>query len=541
MPEVPEAPAPALAARPLPRALTAVVVGLYVLAFPYHPKLRSPNELCRLWQARAIVEFGSLSLNETIQAFGYVGDLSQKDGRLYPSKAPLLSFAAVPVYAALKLIGGGHRYAVPELAQVYWSRLLIVVLPSLLALLLLRRFLGAYVAQPLADAVTAVYALGTLGFSYSLLFLSHQPTAVLLWVAFYALWRCARGEWRERGYLVAGLASGGAVASEYTGALGVGVLVLYGVLTWALRADLAPRERWVRVGRALGLAALGALPPVAALMAYHTACYGHPFETGYVNLNDPGYQGWHLGGFLGIRTPDPRAFALSFFSPLRGLYTLSPVLLVALFGLRRLRRDGPERRALFWLSVTMLVGYAYFTSSFSYESWGWTTGPRHMTGLVPFLLLPIALFLEGAGDAEGAKAAWARAVAVGLAVSSVLVTGVLTLLNYVPDSVTNALFGLAVPLLLDGYFPPTVLGVVLPNPYAGGLLLAAVVGATAMLFLALAKGSRTRAIAAAVAVAHVGLLAALPHGTDGDKGATRFLESVWLAPPGANVHLWPGG
>src|SRR5207247_1260844 len=107
-------------AAPLPRALTAVVVGLYVLAFPYHPRLRSPNELSRLWQARAVVEFHSLAVNDALRAFGPVGDLAVKDGRLYPSKAPLLSMAAVPVYAVLKALGGGHRYAVPELAQVYW-------------------------------------------------------------------------------------------------------------------------------------------------------------------------------------------------------------------------------------------------------------------------------------------------------------------------------------------------------------------------------------------------------------------------------------
>ena len=118
--------------------------------------------------------------------------------------------------------------------------------------------------------------------------MSHQSTAVLLLAGFYALWRCGRGEWRERGYLLAGLCCGAAVAAEYTAGLGVLALVLYGALTWALRSELPRRERWVRLARAAGLATLGALPPVAALMAYHAACYGHPFETGYVNLNDPG-------------------------------------------------------------------------------------------------------------------------------------------------------------------------------------------------------------------------------------------------------------
>jgi hypothetical protein len=90
--------------------------------------------------------------------------------------------------------------------------------------------------------------------------------------------------------------------------------------------------------RGAGLAIAGAAPFVLALMAYHSHAFGGPFESGYKHLNDPGYQGWHLGGFLGIRFPDPSAFAGSFFSPLRGLFVLSPFLLIAPFGLRLLRR-----------------------------------------------------------------------------------------------------------------------------------------------------------------------------------------------------------
>jgi hypothetical protein len=515
--------------------LAATVLALYVLAFPYHPGLRSPNELCRLWQARALVEYGTLEVNQALRDFGPVGDLAVKDGRYYPSKAPLLSFAAAPVYAALKVIGGRHRYAVPELALVYWARFFLTVLPTLGMLVLVRRFLRAYVAAGVADAVTAAYALGTLAFSYSLLFMSHQSTAVLLFACFYVLWRVGRGEKGARWYLVAGLAAGAAVAAEYTAALGVAGLVGYGVLGWALRKDLPRRERLVRIGRALGLATLGALPPVLGLMAYHQACYGHPLETGYVNLNDPGYQGWHLGGFLGIRTPDPRAFALSFFSPLRGLFTLSPVLALAVPGLVLLYRSSREdldRRALFWLSAVLLTGYAYFTSSFSYESWGWTTGPRHMTGLVPFLLLPVALFAERVPP-----------VAAGLAAASVVVTGAVSLVNYVPDSVSNAFYGLALPLYEGGYFPPTAIGWLLPNPWSGALLLAVLVAAAALVIRSLtsASGGRALALAWAACALYLAVLAVLPRNGEADAGAQAHLRAVWLAPPGATVELWPGG
>src|SRR5262249_51263587 len=198
-------------------------------------KLRSPNELCRLWQARALVEYGTLDINQAIRDYGYVGDLSVKDGKYYPSKAPLLSFAAAPVYAALRAYGGGSRYSVPEVTQGFWSRLFLTVLPTLAVLVWLRRFLRAYLSSSIADGLVGTYALGSLAFSYSLLFLSHQTTAVLLFSGFYVLWRSARGEWPRRSYLLAGAFAGAAVAAEYTAALGVACLILYGAFTCLLR------------------------------------------------------------------------------------------------------------------------------------------------------------------------------------------------------------------------------------------------------------------------------------------------------------------
>lgn len=523
---------------PRGRALTVLVVALYVLAFPYHPGLRSPNELCRLWQARALVEYGTLDVNQALRDYGYVGDLSVKDGRYYPSKAPLLSFLAAPIYAALKVAGGGHKYAVPELALVYWSRLFLTVLPTLGMLVLVRRFLREQASAAVADGVTATYALGSLAFSYSLLFMSHQTTAVLLFASFYALWRCTEGRWRERGYLLAGAAAGAAVAAEYTGAMAVLGLVLYATLALLRRPDELFRQRLVRLGRAAGLSALGAAPFIVALMAYHSACFGGPFESGYKHLADPGYQPWHLGGFLGIRFPDPRAFALSFFSPLRGLFTLAPFLLLALPGLVMLWRQ-PERRPLFWLSASLLLGYAYFTSSFSYESWGWTTGPRHMTGLVPFLLLPVACWL----DAERQPlrlGSWA-----GLCAVSILVTGTLSFINYIPDGVSSPFFGLALPLFDQGLLPPTVLAAWLPNPISGGLLLLGLAAAAVLTFLVLLNPEpvpgRRRAMASGVATcaAFLGVLALATQNGDADRGAQNHLRSVWIAPPGATIDFWP--
>ncbi len=536
--------APIAASRGAPRWVWASLAALYLLLFPYHPKLRSPNELCRLWQTISLVDHGTLVINEVLRERGYVGDLSVKDGKYYPSKAPLLSFAATPLYAALRAVA--RPGPVPEVPLVFFSRLFLTVLPTLWMLWLVRRYLRVHLSPRVSDALTVTYGLGSLAFSYSLLFMSHQTVAVLLFAGFYALWRCARGDWRERGYVLAGVCAGATVAAEYTGALGVLGLVLYGVLTFLLQ-EAPAHERWKGLGRAAGLATLGALPFVVALMLYHQAAFGHPLTSGYKHLNDAGYQPWHLGGFLGIRTPDPRAFTLSLVSPLRGLFTLAPFLLLAIPGVTRLtfrRGASAEARATAWMTAALVAGYLYFTSSFSYDSWGWTTGPRHLTGLVPFLLLPAGLWLERLRAAP-------RPVGLGLAAmlcgAAILTTGLATFVNYIPDDVSNVLGGLTLPLLSDGYFPPSVLSFLgLPQPAAGGVLLAVLVAVTCWVFLSLATppGRRAPGVGACGAgVATLLVLATLHHASTehdtADQNATRFLESVWLAPPQSRVSFWP--
>src|SRR5919197_5366685 len=124
---------------PVSRGLFVLVAAIYLLAFPYHPRLRSPNELSRLWMTRAMVDYGTLEINQALRDYGFVGDLSVRNGRYYSSKAPLLSFAAVPIYAVLRAWGGGP-HSVSELALVFWSGLLLTVIPTLVSLICLRRF-----------------------------------------------------------------------------------------------------------------------------------------------------------------------------------------------------------------------------------------------------------------------------------------------------------------------------------------------------------------------------------------------------------------
>lgn len=530
-----------------PRVGFALVAGLYLLSFPYHPQLRSPNELCRLWQSRAIVDFKSLNINGVLQQRGMVGDLSctavvQENGveRLapcvgpdaprmgvvarwyYPSKAPLISLLGAPVYAAVKAVKG----QVSELSQVLWSRLFVTIFPALGLLFLVRRFLLAYVEEGTAELFTIIYALGTMAFSYAESFMSHQLTAVLLFSAFFCAWKVERGEWKLWGYALAGLAAGAAVVAEYTAALGVICVAAYTVA--------ARWKKWGALAQSVGLVMLGAAPMLGALLWYHAVVFGGPFVSGYKFLNDAAYMGWHQGGFLGIRLPDVRALLLSFFSPLRGLFALSPFLVAGFFGAKDVRAKD---RALFALLVAVLVTHTYFTSSFTYDSWGWTVGPRHLTGILPFLILPVAMAFERLKTASPLKAS----MLAGLCVSSVFATGLVAFINYVPDDVTSSVWALAVPMISDGFLPVSWLAAWIPNPASGSLLLVLLLALVAWLLTRFRKLGATPFLLAAMIAAHFAALAVLPKfGGDPqaearNQGARNLLESVWLAPKGQQI------
>lgn len=540
---------------PGPQIGFGLVAALYLLSFPYHPALRSPNELCRLWQSRSLVDHGTVVINETLREFGSVGDLSCVarvrvgdaeqlvscvqppppgaqliEARYYPSKAPMLSFLGAPVYAVLKAL----KAPVTESSQVLFSRLVILIAPTLVMLFFLRRFLAASLSQETADTLTVVYALGTMAFSYSEQFLSHQLTAVLLFGTFYAAWRVQRGDWKERGLLVAGAFAGAVVFTEYTGALGVVCVAAYVVA--------ARWKQWASLGRAAGLVVAGAAPFLIALMAYHQVCFGHPLTSGYKFLNDAAYQGWHLGGFLGIRYPDPRAFVLSAFSPLRGFFTLSPFLLLAFVGLGALKQ---KERAQWVMLLVLLVGNAYFTSSFTYDSWGWTTGPRHLTPLIPFLILPVGLALEGLS----AKPGPAFSLAAGLLLSSLVVMSLVTQVNYVPNdlefvdaqgryNISTSLFGLFVPLLREDVWPVSWLNALVANPLPGALLVGLVAAAAAWLFSRLKDAKAMPALVLLGAVAHLGLLALVTEHHSASVSAKNFLKQSWAAPSGQRFSWW---
>lgn len=411
-----------LAAAGLDRWAILLVFLAQAAVFPYFPALNSANELSRLYTAYALVD-GDIEIGPSMSRFGDLGDKSKVADSYYSDKPPGTAFVAAPGIG-LRQAFGGQREVAPDLRI---ARLLAGVLPTLILLLMLRiEMRERGVSAPVRALAIATYGLGTLGFTYSVLFYGHQLLAVLLYGTWFALRRERIGPARAT---VVGFLAGMCVTTEYQSA----VYLVPLALVFLLRArPLVP---------SLGAAMAGAAVPLTALGMFHAAAFGAPWKTGYSYVANPFFAQVHQQGFMGIVTPRWEPFAGSLFPPSKGLFAWSPFLALGFLGLGSYARTaGPGDAVLRLVQVLLPV---LFVSSMVYWDGGWTVSQRHLTPLVPFLMTPAALLVE--------RSRIASVLAPGLAAASVMMTGLATVVfPHLPENWTNPFHDLVLPLAAGG-------------------------------------------------------------------------------------------
>jgi len=261
----------------------------------------------------------------------------------------------------------------------YFITAAVVALPSALFAAFFFWFLGFFTASlALRWLVTGLYAFATVALPYATVLYSHQLSAACLFVAFALLYlRTGR---RVPGWAVplAGFLLGFALFTEYTAAPVITAIGLYGL--WQMR-------RMRREGAGLVLAGL---VPVIGLLAYNYATFGNPLDTGY--SHDFCWSAAQGQGFAGFTFPQLGPLWDLTFGSYRGLFYMSPFLLLAVPGLAALFRRGNRLEAL--LCAVIGAGFILVISAY----WGWNggrvEGPRYLVPVVPFLAFPILFFLE---------------------------------------------------------------------------------------------------------------------------------------------------
>ena len=478
--------------------LAAIAVA-YLYVFPYFPKLASANELPRVYLVKAMVHHGTFAIDDGVARWGSTLDVSASGDHLYSNKAPGSSLLVVPIYAAVSAVFGE-----PDLETSVWlCRVVMGVIPTLLFLLLLHRFLARFAPNPdIRTLVILAYAFGSMVMTYSVLYFSHQLAAACVGSSWIVLLDVVDGKRGTRAAIVAGFLAGLALLVDYQ--------AVFAVIPFALHAAYHLRRDLPKLGRVAGLAIAGAALPIAVLLAYHQACFGSPWRTGYDASTS--FAQYHQVGFLGLDRPRWEAFRGSLFAFDNGLFTLSPWILLAISGanemIRRPRNGGDRAVALTCIGVMFV--YVVFISSINFWRGGGAVGPRYITAMLPFVLPLVAAHLQVLYDE--------RRLLLGVIAGSIFVGVFIYTLSsatfpYWPDSVKNPVRDITLHLLADDLVGPNVgefvglHGVASLVPY-----LTIVFGATGWAIHRVAA-RRGVLLAVAIAVAMLGAYLLVPGGT----------------------------
>ena len=366
-----------------PVLLRSVLVGLCLfVSYAWFYQAGGWNQNSRFDLVRAIVERGTLKIDAYHEN---TGDKALFRGHYYSDKAPGLALFAVPGAAVARPLCGPRRAARYVGCLSYLTTLWAAALPMALAgMLLVWAFhtLGASLNGATVAAIA--FGLGTPAWGYGTLLYGHALATSGIVAAWAAAVAIGSKEWAKYDVPLAlsiGLSAGWATITEFPSAIPAAML-----------AGLAVRQTWHgdmrRVVRVAACVAGGGAAAGLVLVAYNTAVYGSPLQTGYAHVE--GFDGMKVG-VMGVTYPKLEALWGITFSPYRGLFFHAPVLFAAIAGWPLVLRALPRaRRAAMLAGLAIAVYYLLFNAAYVYWDGGWSFGPRHVLAGVPFMALPLA-------------------------------------------------------------------------------------------------------------------------------------------------------
>jgi hypothetical protein len=321
-------------------------------------------------------------------------DKAEVHGKFYSDKAPGLSLLAVPVTAILsQIVGGQHDAArVVEAEKSGWppaynlltyfatlSTSMLITALSVAALFLVAS--NAFGNLAAGTLVAVAYALATPAFGWATAFLGHAPAMGLACIGFACLHFLRDDETAiHQNYLlvVVGMAClTWAVVTEFTAAPVAVAVTVYGLR----KIIYAKNQRLMLAGCALVTGFVFALP----LLIYNDLAFGAPWLLGYQSVH--GFPGMKHG-FLGFGMPQLSVLYEITFGSRRGIILLSPLL--ALFPIGVLKMSACDKQGALAFLLTFIVAY-YLLMNSAYYYWdgGYSTGPRHITAMLPFASLAL--------------------------------------------------------------------------------------------------------------------------------------------------------
>lgn len=473
----------------------------------YRNDIHPANESARIYAAWAIVDHHTVALDpvfdEILPSWRSSGrppnrDVAVANNRYLLDKAPGVTFLAIPIVAVMRLVG-----ARPDFATTAWIlTLLLAAVPSaIFVVFAINRMGGRFQGFALAAGLIA-----TPWLVYAGLLFGHALAASLVGLAAFmtlgSMDRTAGDPHYWRNAFLGGFFAGFAVLTEYPTAFMVVALAI------ALATDGTRRHRLIPM-------VLGGTIPALMLMAWNQTCFGGPFNLSYGFKAADDFAAICAQGAWGISAPSlDRLWALTF-SPSRGIFFAAPWLLSAPVAIAALILRKEDATAWKVFLVTGGIGYAIFISGFVDFMGGSAMGPRHLLPVIPVFAIAIARAMPVNGTLAS--------LMLGTVLSSYAFSAISALgWPYHPESIANPTFDLALPVMIEGGFAPTVWDAFIAQPT--GSILAFIAGGAVLLaaFLyprpsgpheSLTIRPITIAVAVVVALAHLSITASSTSGT----------------------------
>lgn len=344
------------------------------------------------------------------------GDRTYYNDHYYSDKVPGAAFLTVPLYKIYKIFVG----EIPFHNSLYEDNLswkyqlflflaisLISAVCGALTIVLVYRISKYFTSNTLhRNLVVIVLGLGTLLPHAGRQFNSHAISTFFIFLCFYLIFKMKK-EKTDRS-LIAGMAGGFAVLVEYRT-----IFILLGLFVIVLSL-----KKWKWILKFI----TGALVFYLILLLYTFVIYDSPFEGAlrysdysiwqdkmrplicsnpalkffnnegkYIQINSPTVSRviWAILGDFVHREKLNRhinRMMRMLFDPFKGLFFYSPILLLSFLGLFLM-----YKRYKLETSITFFCFFIYTLHLTSFTFWwmGSSFGPRHLTPLTPFLIIPL--------------------------------------------------------------------------------------------------------------------------------------------------------
>jgi hypothetical protein len=373
-------------------AIALFLFSVYLLSFS--GRFHVMDELAVFTASHNLSQYHRADINQLVWTNHWTPNppgIWGRDGNLYTKKPPGISFITTP------LIWLGH--ALPGLNAVHAGLLTNAIVTALTASLLFIWLTDLGFTQFTAAFTSLSYGLCTIAWVYARMFWESSLLALFFLLAVLTVYRATHPTPPSRPWLwllLCGLAVAISLTLRFEAAIALILIGLY-ITFHVSRFTFHVSERSLSLGRSTLHASrftlyVSFLTPSLllglGLLYFNYLRFGSFGETGYTQE-------------ILFREPWVGAYGL-LFSPGRGLFIYSPLLLLLFAGLHPAWRRLPQ--SYFWLISGLCLSYWLFYGSwFAWGgTWGW--GPRFLLPILPLLMLFVAEPIEKARRRGGEEA-----------------------------------------------------------------------------------------------------------------------------------------